>query len=179
MATRPPDETTTLLHDTAEMITAPLDTATTATNHPATETEREIETETVAATVETVIESETAVKSDIAKTIPRPPIIEVRIEKAEAVVEITPPPVGEVIHRVVQIRALRDEWTIAAAVEVKEKDILGHGTKNLVMTAGEAARIDLMGQEEGAEDSVEGEGTVIGTEREVLLLNVLVDRPRI
>lgn len=178
MATPPPDETTTLLlHDTAETITAPLDTATTATNHPATETETE--TETVAATVETVIESETAVKSDIAKKIPPPPIIEARIEKAEAVVEITPPPVAEVIHQVVQIRVLRDEWTIAAAAEVKEKDILAHGIKKLVMTAGEAARIDLMGQEEGEEDSVEEEGTVIATEREVLLLNALVDRLRI
>ena len=82
--TRPPDETIIPLHDTTEMITAPLDTATNAMNHPATETE------SVAATVEIVTESETVVKNDIAKKTHHPPIIEAPTEKA--VVEITPLP---------------------------------------------------------------------------------------
>ena len=91
--TRPPDETIILLHDTTEMITAPLDTATNATDHPATETE------SVAATVEIVTESEkTAVKNDIAKKIHHRPIIEAPTEKA--VVEITPPLVVAAIPRV-------------------------------------------------------------------------------
>jgi hypothetical protein len=90
--TRPPDETIILLHDTTEMITAPLDTATNAMTHPVTETE------SVAATVEIVTESETVVKNDIAKKTHHPPIIEAPTEKAA--VEITPPLVVAAIPRV-------------------------------------------------------------------------------
>jgi hypothetical protein len=89
---RPPDETIIPLHDTTEMITAPLDTATNAMIHPATETE------SVAVTVGIVTESETVVKNDIAKKTHLPPIIEVPTEKA--VVEIIPPLVVAAIPRV-------------------------------------------------------------------------------
>src|SRR5271170_5218011 len=109
--THPPVETTILLHDTAEMITVPLDTATNAMNHPATETE------SVAATVEIVTVSETAARNDIAKKTLHPPIIEALTEKAVA--EITPPPVVEAIPQVKQIKSLGAEWTTVAA-EVKE-----------------------------------------------------------
>ena len=177
MATHPPDETNTrLLHDTAEMITAPLAMETTATNHPATESENgiEIETET-----ETVAVKETVVKNDIArKILPLLPIIEVRIARAAVPVAITPLPVMADIHQVGQTTNPRDEWTIPeAAAELKlETDIPAHEIKRLAMTAEGEAQIDLMGQEEV--DSVV-EGTATATEREVLLRNDLVDRHRI
>jgi hypothetical protein len=132
----------------------------TATIHPATETEIE-ETETV--------------KNDIAilKNHP-PPTIEVPIV---IVVEIMAPPVVEGIVRVERSMD-HPVGEITAPIEVKAVITLLHGIGSLVMIAGEVARIDLTVQEVG-EGMVVVVGLVEEIGKEVLLPNVLVERPQI
>jgi len=160
-AIRPlPDETITPpLHD-GETNTAPHDMMMTATIHPATETEIE-ETETAKNDIVTL-------KSHL------PPIIEVPIV---TVVEIMALPV---VEGMVQVETSMDHpvGEITAPVEVMAMITLLHGIGSLVTIAGEVGQIDLTVQEV-EEGMVAVVDLVQEIGNEVLLPNVLVERPQI